>query len=96
MYPSKDNSVSGGEGGGVQIYSPLNFRKIGGIIYGSDAIEANKNQVMNSSGIVSNKGAAVFYQNGNIQPNPNNKRRETTLGENDNISTDDLNTGWGL
>ena len=84
-------------GGGVYVTQYGNFSKTGGSIYGIDAIDANKNKVTDNNGNVFNSnGTAVFFINSTSIPSTNNKRRETTLGENNNISTDDLNTGWGL
>ena len=81
-------------GGGVFISSNTIFNKTGGIIYGSNASETDRNRVVNHLGsVLNNQGAAIFYTPANSLSHPNNRRRETTLGENDNISTDS-NTGW--
>jgi hypothetical protein len=45
--------------------------------------------------IFNNHGAAIFYPVDGIIGDANDRHRESTLGENDNISTGN-NTGWGL
>lgn len=87
-------------GGGVYYRRDTNsagsFTKTGGIIYGSNAAESDKNKVIAYNNTeYSNCGAAVFYLLGFVVSDTYTKRRETTLGENDNISTDE-DTGWGL
>ena len=66
-------------GGGVCVWDG-SFNKTDGIIYGSDAVDVNKN--------FANLGSAVFFNVGVSQ-------RNITLYETDNLSTDDLDHGWG-
>jgi hypothetical protein len=76
-------------GGGVCIASggyfaktPLQAGEPSGIIYGSDGAEGLANTAQGD-----NRGHAVYYE-------PNNKKRNTTLGGFDEISTDNVNINW--
>jgi len=85
-------------GGGVYIHAYAdNFSKTGGIIYGSDAVDINKNKIVHNAGLIlNNRGVAAFYTGAkNWIPDSSNRLRESTSGENDNMSIEG-DTGWGL
>jgi uncharacterized repeat protein (TIGR02543 family) len=87
-------------GGGVyyrrETSSAGSFTKTGGIICGSNAAETDRNKVIAYDGAAyTNHGAAVFYLLGFFVSDTYTKRRETTLDESNNITTDN-NTGWGI
>lgn len=70
--------------------------KTGGVICGSNTVEADRNKIVHNGSLVyTDHGAAVFYLLGNTISDTSTKRREITLSENDNISTND-DAGWGL
>jgi hypothetical protein len=86
---ARDSSPNGG-GMGIRFGG---FSKTGGTIYGSDGGD-DSNRVISDSGVpLSNKGAAVFYTDDFVINDEDDRRRETTLGENDNIRTGD-DAGW--
>lgn len=82
--------------GGALYVNYGSFNKTGGIIYGSDADESIQNKVIDyNNNVHHNRGAVAFYSPNNIVGDWDDKRREKTLGEKDNISTE-KDTGWGL
>jgi hypothetical protein len=85
-------------GGGVHFMSYCIFSKTGGIIYGSDAPDADKNRVIDSTNgrLYRSRGSAVAQYVNNDVESVRNRYRETTLGENDNLSTKLSDPGWGI
>jgi uncharacterized repeat protein (TIGR02543 family) len=84
-------------GGGVALYSSTVFSKTGGIIYGSDATDADKNRVVNSNSgsAITTRGSAVVHHIDNVIGDIDDIFRETTLGETDDLNTKDETTNWG-
>lgn len=87
-------------GGGVYYRKDKNvvgkLTKTGGIICGSNASEADSNKIVHNGSLVyQDRGAAIFYLCDIVVSEISTKHRETTLGENDDITTDD-DAGWGL
>jgi hypothetical protein len=70
--------------GGRFIKTSLNPGGTSGIIYGSDVGDDLANTSTGNNGTI---GAAVYYDG-------SNKKRNTTLGGYDEISTDNVNIGW--
>jgi hypothetical protein len=79
-----DTNTSNGYGGGVYVQSAGTLTKIGGIIYGSNEIgnDDNGKPLKNTA---QTRGAAVYYSS--------TKFRETTVGLNQNLSTNN-NDNW--
>jgi hypothetical protein len=79
--------ATGMTGGGVSVSRNATFTKIGGIIYGKDE-GANSNIVTSAYLDGGDGGIAVYY---NASPA---KYRDSTLCENNNLSTSDMSSGW--
>ncbi|MDR1898415.1 MAG: hypothetical protein LBQ55_00215 [Treponema sp.] len=81
-----------GNGGGVYVYggAPYDstFTKTGGTVYGDDDNIHTPGSAENTA--ASGGGHAVYYFDGSAS-----YYRAATLGEDDDISTNPLSTGWG-
>ncbi|WP_291529115.1 InlB B-repeat-containing protein [Bacteroides sp. UBA939] len=80
-------------GGGVNVHTQGRFVKTGGIIYGSDAEDADQNKCVFRSNVHNSNGTVVFADVNATVGDADDKHREITLGETDNISTDS-DAGW--
>jgi len=87
--------MSGG-GGGVYVSNNGTFTKSGGTITGYASDPMNGNVVKDISGVVSDKGHAVYYYDYYVENTSKVKHRETTAGPEDNMDSnvDGTAGGW--
>jgi uncharacterized repeat protein (TIGR02543 family) len=85
----KGNTAFHSYGGGVYVHSSGHFTKTGGVIFGSDAVEADQNKTFEfKTEVVTNHGAAVYHPVSSIIGPSKDYHWEKTLGEDDDIDTD--------
>lgn len=80
-------------GGGIYLRGNGPFIKTGGIIYGYSTNDSNSNITRNYTNIVSKYGAAIFCPMDNVIGNSDDKYRDSTLEESDQITTEE-SAGW--
>jgi hypothetical protein len=92
----KSNTAKGPSpyGGGIYIGGDGSLKKTGGIIHGYNSTDENSNKVVSNVNIAfPNKGAAVFFAGDIVIGNQDDRYRENTLGDGDNLDTE-ADTGW--